>query len=148
MVGRARMQQPMSGMSQPSVSTMQLVTTSMSPDGQPARMASRSSLRRLPSRCSARTPALTELIADMDAVADAAGEGDGLAALAVLEPVRDDVADELVRVHPLGKLGLDIVARLRSDAAQIGIYRRIDLRLDEIALLDQVGRPAGTRSWS
>ena len=75
----------------------------------------------------------------MDRVADAAGEGDGLAALAVLEPVRDDVADELVLVHPLGKLRLDVVARLCSNAAQIRVYRRVDLSLDEIALLDQVG---------
>jgi len=72
-------------------------------------------------------------------VADAAGEGHGLAALAVLEPMRDDVSDELVPIHPLGELGLDVVAGLRSDAAQIGVERRVDPRLDQIALLDQVG---------
>src|SRR5262249_59375975 len=41
-----------------SVSTMQLATTSVSPDASRARIASRSSLGVLPSRCSARTPAL------------------------------------------------------------------------------------------
>jgi hypothetical protein len=36
---------------------------------------------------------LHELVADVDAVADAASESDGLAVLAIFEPVRDDVAD-------------------------------------------------------
>src|SRR5262249_29078881 len=52
-----------------------------------------------------------ELVADVDTVAHAAGEGDSLAALAILEPMRDDVADELGLIHALGQLGLDIVAR-------------------------------------
>jgi hypothetical protein len=82
---------------------------------------------------------LNELIADVDAVTDAAGKCDSAPALAVLVPVRDDVADELVAIHPLGKLRLDIVTGLRPDAAQIWIDRRIDARPDEVALLDQVG---------
>jgi len=69
---------------------------------------------------------------------DAAGEGDGLAALAVLEPMRDDVSDELVPIHPLGELGLDVIASLRFDAAKIRIDRRIDPRPHQVALLDQV----------
>src|SRR5262249_33640397 len=82
---------------------------------------------------------LNEFVSDVDAVADAAGEGDSLAVLAVLEPVRDDVADELVPIHALGELGLDIVAGLSPDAAQIGIDRRVHPGLHQIPLLDQVG---------
>jgi hypothetical protein len=59
LVGLAKVMQPMSGQSKPSVSTWQLLTTSVSPDASRAKMASRSSLGVLPSRCSARTPALT-----------------------------------------------------------------------------------------
>src|SRR5215813_11624165 len=81
---------------------------------------------------------LEELVADVDAMTDAAGEGDGLAALAIFVPVRDDVADELVPVHALGELGLDIVAGLRLDAVQVRVDRGVDPRLDQIALLDQV----------
>ena len=58
-VGRARTMQPMSGQSKPSVSTMQLVTTSVSPDARRARMSSRSSVGVVPSRCWARTPDFT-----------------------------------------------------------------------------------------
>jgi hypothetical protein len=43
-VGRARMRQPTSGMSHPSVSTMQLVTTSISPAANCVRTASRCGL--------------------------------------------------------------------------------------------------------
>ena len=52
------MQQPTSGMSQPSVSTMQFVTSSMSPDANRASEASRSGFGVDPSMCSARTPDL------------------------------------------------------------------------------------------
>src|SRR4029077_18469228 len=82
---------------------------------------------------------LNELVADVDAVADAAGEGDDLAALAILEPVGDDVADELVPIHPLGELGLDIVAGLRPDAAQIRLDWRVYSRLHQVPLLDEIG---------
>jgi hypothetical protein len=81
---------------------------------------------------------LNELVTDVDAVADAARERDGLAALAVFVPVGDDVADELIVVHALGELGLDVVALLGAHAAQIGIDRRVDARPDEVALLDQI----------
>ena len=64
----------------------------------------------------------------VDAVADAAGKGDRAPPLAVFEPVRGDVADELIPIHPRGELGLDVVAGLCPDAAQIGIDGRIDAR--------------------
>ena len=47
------------------------------------------------------------------------GEGDGLAALAEPVPVRDDVADELGRVHALGKLRSRRSRRPGSDAGQV-----------------------------
>ena len=113
-VGRARMQQPTSGMSQPSVSTMQLVTSSISPDARRASVASRSGLGVEPSMCSAAHAGLDELIADVDGVRDVDGEGDGLPALAVLVPMRDDVADQLRPIHALGELALDVVAGARA----------------------------------
>jgi len=58
-VGRARMQHPTSGMSQPSVRTMQFVTSSISPEAKRPRIASRSGFGVEPSMCSARTPAFT-----------------------------------------------------------------------------------------
>ena len=51
----------------------------------------------------------------------------------------DDVADQLGPIHALGELRLDVVAGLRADALQVGIDRRIDARLDQVALLDQLG---------
>ena len=112
MVGRARMQQPTSGMSQPSVSTMQLVTTSISPDASRASVASRSGFGVEPSMCSAADAGLDELIADVDRVRDVDGKGHGLPALAELVPVGDDVADQLRPVHAIGELALDVVAGL------------------------------------
>ena len=47
---------------------------------------------------------------NVDGVRDVDGEGDGLPALAVLVPVRDDVADQLRPIHALGELALDIIA--------------------------------------
>ena len=107
------MQQPISGMSQPSVSTMQLVTSSISPEASRARMASRSSVRRPAVDVLGDARRRDELVADVDAVLDADGEADGLPALAELVPMGDDVADQLGRVHALGELALDIVAARR-----------------------------------
>ena len=83
--------------------------------------------------CSARTPDADEFIAQVDRVRDVDREGDGLSALAVLVPVRDDVADQLGPIHALGELAFDVVAGDRADALQIGIDRRIDARPDQIA---------------
>ena len=58
LVGLARMQQLTSGKSQPSVNTMQLVITFVSPEARRAKAASRSSLGVVPSMCSAFTPDL------------------------------------------------------------------------------------------
>ena len=51
----------------------------------------------------------------------------------------DDVADQPARVHPLGELRLDVVAARDLDAGQVGRGRRIDVRRDEVSLLDQFG---------
>ena len=75
------MQQPTSGMSQPSVSTMQFVTSSISPDASRASVASRSGFGVVPSMCSARTPDLDEFVADVNRVRDVDGKGDGLSPL-------------------------------------------------------------------
>ena len=55
---------------------------------------------------------LDELVADVDAVSYADGEDHGLPALAVLVPMRDDVADQLWAIHPLGEFCLDVVTGL------------------------------------
>ena len=49
-------------------------------------------------------------------------------------PVRDDVADQVDAVHPLGELRLDIIADTRFDALQVRIDRRVYARLDQILL--------------
>jgi hypothetical protein len=56
-VGRARMQHSSSGQSNPSVSTLQLHTTRVSPERSRASTASRSAVGISPSMCSAATPA-------------------------------------------------------------------------------------------
>ena len=84
-----------------------------------------------------------EFVADVDAVRDVDGEGDGLPALAVLVPVRDDVADQLGAIHAVGELGLDVVAVTGVHAAEIGIDRRVDARRHEEAAARSASRPAG-----
>src|SRR6516225_778465 len=106
------MQQPASGMSQPSVSTMQLLTSSISPRSSMASVASRSRLGVEPSIC----PALAELM-----------------------PMLDDIADELRPIHALGELGFDVVALAGFHAPQVRIDRRVDPRADQISLFDQLG---------
>src|SRR5262249_18246274 len=59
---------------------------------------------------------LYELVPDMDGMADAAGEHHGAPALAVFEPVGDDVTDELRLVDTFRELRLHVVAGLRLDA--------------------------------
>ena len=53
---------------------------------------------------------LDELVAEMDRVRDVDREADGLSALAVFVPVRDDVADQLRPIHALGELAFDVIA--------------------------------------
>jgi hypothetical protein len=122
---------------------MQFDTTSVLPDASRRKIAARSSSGVLPSRCA--DTEFYELLGDVDAVADAAGKGQRPAALAVLEPMGDNVADQFRPVHAIGELGLDIVAGLRSHATQVRVDRRIYLCCDQItdaALVghgDQVG---------
>src|SRR5437762_17699 len=82
---------------------------------------------------------LDELVADMDRMSDAAGKYDGAPAFAVFEPMRDDIADELVAVHARSELGLVVIALHGLDTAQIRVDRRIDPRLYEMLLHDQLG---------
>src|SRR5262249_20840408 len=80
---------------------------------------------------------LNELVADMEGMTNAAGKSHGAPALAIFVPMSDDVADQLGAIHALGKLSLNVITGLRLDAAQIGINRGVNPRLDQIALLDQ-----------
>jgi hypothetical protein len=52
----------------------------------------------------------------VNAVLDAGGEHHGLATLSEPMPVTDNIADELVRVHPPSQLALDVIAHLGMDA--------------------------------
>ena len=78
-----------------------------------------------------------KLVADVDAVTNAAGKRDRAPTLGVLVPVGNDVPDQLGAIHTVGKLILGIVAIADRDAFEIGIDRCIDPRLDEVSLLDQ-----------
>ena len=124
-------------MSQPSVSTMQLVTSSISPDASRASDASRSALGVEPSMCSARTPDLTNSsrrwieCATLTAKATVFRRSPNLCQCVTMSPT------SLRLVHALGELRLDVIAGLNADASQIGIDRRIDARTNQIALLDQ-----------
>src|SRR5262249_40265873 len=69
---------------------------------------------------------LDKFVADMARVLDADREADGSPALAVFQPVLDNVADQRVGVHPALKLTDDVVALLRPHAAEVGIDRGID----------------------
>ncbi len=64
----------------------------------------------------------------MDGVLDRNGESDRLSALGVFMPVRDDIADQIAAVHPLGELAFNVVAALSANTAQIGIAWCIDPR--------------------
>ena len=97
LVGRARMQQPTSGMSQPSVSTMQLVTSSISPRAEPRQDGVALILGRRAVEVLGAHAGPDEFVADVDRMRDVDGERDGLPALAELVPMRDDVADQLGR---------------------------------------------------
>ena len=100
------MQQPTSGISQPSVNTMQLVTRSRSPTSKPLE-----DLIAFALGCAAidvlRPDALAnEFVAQMDRMLDIYGEYDGFLPHSVLEPVPDDIADQLRLIHTLGELAL------------------------------------------
>src|SRR5215471_11885537 len=132
------MAQPTSGMSQPSVSTMQLETSSVSPEASRAKMASRSSSGVPPSRCSARTPERTNSSQRCRLWATLQANATGLPALAELVPMRDDVADQFRVIHPGGEFVLDIVTVADMDAAQVRRDRRVDSGLNQPVLPDEV----------
>src|SRR5271168_2615898 len=80
-----------------------------------------------------------KFIADVQRMRDVDGKANRLAALAVLVPVRDDIADQIVAVHTLGKLRFDVIADAGFDATKIDITRRIYARPDQEFLFDQFG---------
>ena len=56
---------------------------------------------------------------------DVNAEHQSLPALAVLVPVADDIADQIVAVHPVGKLIDGVIALPGLDALQIRLGRRV-----------------------
>src|SRR5262245_44433596 len=78
-----------------------------------------------------------QLVADMDAMLDADRERYRAPALAVLQPMLDDVADQLAGIHPALELADDVVALPGLDATQIRIDRRVHPRLDQEAANDE-----------
>ena len=125
MVGRARMAQPTSGMSQPSVRHHAIGDDlGLARLASRARMASRSSFGVSPSRCSARTPERTNSSRKCRLCATLTAKATVLPALAELVPVGDDVADQLGNVHAIGELLLDVVTgpacARRADSGSTG----------------------------
>ena len=113
-------------MSQPSVSTAQLVTSSVSPDARRASTASRSGFGVEPSICSAFTPDLMNSSRMWTEWATLTAKQTVFAPVAVLVPMGDDVADQIGTVHALGELVLDVIADAGFDALEVNIARRID----------------------
>ena len=101
-------------------------------------MASRSGFGVPPSMCSARTPDLMNSSRRWTLVRDVDREADGLPALTVFVPVRDDVADQLGRSMRSASW-LHIVAAFGAHAGQVGLDRRVDADRDQIPLRDQLG---------
>ena len=104
------MQQPTSGMSQPSVSTMQFVTSSISPDASRASVASRSGFGRRAVDVFGAHAGSHEFIADVERVPDVDGEATvfrrspNLCQCVTMSPT------SLRPVHALGELRFDVVA--------------------------------------
>jgi hypothetical protein len=82
---------------------------------------------------------LQKLIFDVDRMRDVDAEHQGLPSLAVSVPVGDDVADQIVAVHAIGKLLDDVIPLPGLDTLQIGSGRRVIDRGDQTAPLDQFG---------
>ena len=80
-----------------------------------------------------------ELIAQMNRVLHVDREGDSLAPLAELQPMRDDIADQFRLIHAIGELDFDIVAGLDLDAFQIWSCWCIYPGPDQVLAFDQFG---------
>src|SRR5690242_1465333 len=85
----------------------------------------------------ARNSGRLELALDMKRVRDAGREHHAPAALGMAVPMRDDIADQFVLVHPRRQLALDIIALSGFNPSQVRLIRRKDSRSDKIATLDQ-----------
>src|SRR5262245_50020875 len=105
-VGLVSTMQPMSGQSKPSVSTMQLVTSSVFPVASRARMASRSWYRRRSVEMLGADAGAHELVAQVQGIGDVDRKGDAGSALAKFVPMGDDVADQLGVVHAVGLVAI------------------------------------------
>lgn len=59
---------------------------------------------------------LNELSGDMHGVLHAGCKANRLSPLTEFVPMRDDVADQIIAIHALGKLGFNIITGYRLDA--------------------------------
>jgi hypothetical protein len=80
-----------------------------------------------------------ELVADVDRVSDIDSEGYGSPALAILEPMLDNVADQRVGIHARCELANDVITLLGAYAPQVRVDRRINPRRYKMPLLDKLG---------
>ena len=83
---------------------MQLVTRLRLAGGQPCQSCIAVGLRGRAVDVLGAHTGFDEFVADVQGVLDVDGEADGLPPLAVLVPVGDDVADQIVAIHSLGEL--------------------------------------------
>ena len=79
-----------------------------------------------------------EFVLHVDAVCNVDTEHQSLPTLAIFVPVGNDVADQIITVHPIGKLVDDIIALPGLDAFQIRIGRGVVDRRHQILLLYQL----------
>ena len=131
--------QPIAGKSKPSVRTMQLQTTSVSPDASRARIAIALAFGRAAIQMLGTNAGFDEFVLHVDAVCNVDTEHQSLPTLAMFVPVGNDVADQIITVHPIGELVDDIIALPGLDAFQIGIGRGVVDRRHQVLLLDQLG---------
>ena len=78
-----------------------------------------------------------ELAGDVAAVPHAGSKADSGPPLRVLHPLRDDIANERVGIHPALELVASVVAGARLHASKIHVLREDD-RLDQKSEVDQV----------
>src|SRR5215207_198100 len=128
---------PTSGMSQPSVNTMQFVTRPISPDASRCSVESRSGFGVPPSMCSARTPDSMNSFRRWTECETLTAKATVFRRSPNLCQWLDDIANQLRAIHALGELRLGIVPGLGADPRQVRLHGRIAARPHQVFLLDQ-----------
>ena len=67
-------------------------------------------------------------------MSDIDGKDNSPSAFAVFMPMRDDITDEIVTIHPLGELRFDVVASFHPYTFKIDIPRGVHAGSNEVAL--------------